>query len=252
MASPPRDVSAEIGSGGLSLVDIRKRFGRVTALDGLSIHVDHGEVVGLFGRDGAGKTTCFEAAMGLTSIDSGRIVMNGRDITKLTLDRRAPLGLSYLAQETSIFRGMTTAENISAVLEHTEPDMAARSERLDDLLDRFSIDYVRDTPTPRLSGGERRRCEVARAMASSPSIMLLDEPFAGIDPMSVASIRKTIEQLRGMDVGVLMADQNVHETIEVVDRTYVIHFGKLIFEGPPDEMLTNRDVRRFYLGQQYH
>lgn len=219
------------------------------ALDGLSLHVGHGEIVGLFGRDGAGKTVCFEAIMGLIAIDAGQIILDGRDITHLTVDRRGPLGLAYLQQEPSIFRGMTTAQNISAALEHTESDEQARGARLEELLDEFSIDYVRDVPSQRLSGGERRRCEVARAMAAAPSIMLLDEPFAGIDPMSVTSIKSTICQLRDMDVGILMADQNVHEAIQIIDRAYVIHLGKLIFEGTPDAMQADHEVRRLYLGE---
>ena len=209
-------------------------------------------MVGLFGRDGAGKTVCFEAIMGLTGIDSGRILFDGRDITKLSTDRRAPLGLSYLPQETSVFRGMTTGSNIAAVLEHTEPDRQARTQKLEDLLEKFSIEYVRDTPSQRLSGGERRRCEVARAMATDPAIMLLDEPFAGIDPMSVASIRNMICQLRDMNVGVLMADQNVHEAIQIVDRVYVIHHGRLIFSGSPANMLSDPEVSHQYLGEDFH
>ena len=238
-------------SDGLSLVSITKRFGKSVALDALSLHVGHGEIVGLFGEDGAGKTVCFETIMGLSSIDGGQIFLDGSEISKLTVDRRAPLGLSYLPQETSIFGGLTTAENISAVLEHTERDKRARAQRLENLLSIFAIEYVRDTPSSRLSGGERRRCEVARAMASSPTIMLLDEPFAGIDPMAVDSIKHAIRSLRSMNVGVLMADQNVHEAVDIIDRAYVIHRGTLIFDGKPEEMLTDKDVRQFYLGPEY-
>jgi lipopolysaccharide export system ATP-binding protein len=240
----------QVGEG-LGVISISKRFGRSLALDGLSLRVQRGEVVGLFGRDGAGKTVCFEAIMGFTAIDSGRIVLDGRDITRLTVDRRAPLGLSYLAQSSSIFGGMTTAENLAAVLEHTEPDKPARARRLEELLTTFAIESVRDTPAPRLSGGERRRCEVARAMATSPSIMLLDEPFAGIDPMSVTSIKETIRTLRTLDVGILMSDQNIRETLELVDRAYVIHHGKVIFEGTSDQMLVDAEVRRSYLGEDF-
>lgn len=235
---------------GLSVEAISKRFGGAVALDKLSLRVGRGEIVGLFGRDGAGKTVCFEAIMGLTGIDSGRMSLFGRDISKLIVSKRAPLGLTYLPQATSIFGGMTTSQNISCVLEHTERDASERARRLQELLDTFDIDYVRDVPAPRLSGGERRRCEVARAMASSPSIMLLDEPFAGIDPMSIASIKNTIVKLRSMNVGILMSDQNVRETISIVDRAYVIHHGNLIFHGSPGEMMVDRDVHRYYLGEE--
>ena len=238
-------------SDGLCVASVTKRFRRTLALDNLSIHIGRGEIVGLFGRDGAGKTVCFEAIMGFTGIDSGHISLNGREITKLTVDRRGPLGLSYLAQLSSIFGGMTTAENISAVLEITEPNKATRALRLEQLLQTFKIDYVRDTPSPRLSGGERRRCEVARAMAASPSFMLLDEPFAGIDPLSVRSIKETIRMLSASNVGILMSDQNLHETLELVDRAYVIDFGKVIFHGTPREMLSDTDVRRCYLGDDF-
>lgn len=251
MASGDTEAELDEQCDGLVVASLTKRYGKTLALDDLSLHVGHGEVVGLFGRDGAGKTTCFEAIMGLVGIDSGQVILDGRDITRLTIDRRAPLGLGYLKQESSIFGGMTTAENIAAALEHSERDKAVRSRRLEDLLERFSIEYVRDTPSPRLSGGERRRCEVARSMASSPNIMLLDEPFAGIDPLSVNSIKDTIRTLKKLGVGVLMADQNVRETIGIVDRAYVIHFGRLIFDGSPQHMMHDADVRRFYLGEDF-
>jgi lipopolysaccharide export system ATP-binding protein len=245
--SEPRCREAE----GLSIVAVTKRFGRSVALDNLTLHVGRGEIVGLFGRDGAGKTICFEAIMGLAAIDSGEILLDGIEITNLTVDQRGPLGLSYLPQEVSVFRDMTTAENLGAVLEHTEHDAAARASRLEALLKAFTIDYVRDTPASRLSGGERRRCEVARAMATSPSFMLLDEPFAGIDPMSVTSIKSTIRALKANSVGVLMSDQNVHEAIELIDRAYVIDRGRVIFEGSAEEMVSDAAVRSSYLGADF-
>lgn len=235
---------------GLVLQSLSKRFGRQRVLRDLSLHVARGEIVGLFGRDGAGKTLCFEAIMGLTSIESGRVLLDGRDITGLTIDRRAPLGLCFLSQETSIFRGMTTAENIAAVLELLEPDAAQRAQRLDALLEQFDIAYVRDTPAMRLSGGERRRCEVARAMAQTPSFMLFDEPFAGIDPMTVNSIIDVIRGLRRHSVGVLISDQNVHAMIELIDRAYVLHMGEIVFEGSPAAMLADETVHRLYLGHR--
>ena len=236
--------------GGLVLQSLSKRIGRRQVLNEVSLHVARGEIVGLFGGDGAGKTMCFEAIMGLTSIDSGQVLLDGRDITGLTIDRRAPLGLSFLSQETSIFRGMTTAQNIAAVLELLEPDAARRGLRLDALLDQFDIAYVRDTPAMRLSGGERRRCEVARAMAQTPSIMLFDEPFAGIDPMTVNSIISVIRDLRQHDVGVLISDQNVHAMVELIDRAYVLHRGEVVFSGSPAAMLADATVHRVYLGNR--
>lgn len=235
---------------GLEMVSVCKRFGKRAVLRGVSLHVEPGEIVGLFGRDGAGKTLCFEAIMGLTRIDSGQILLAGQDITGLTIDRRAPLGLSFLSQETSIFRGMTTAQNIAAVLELHEADAGKRASRLDELLAAFDIDYVRDTPAMRLSGGERRRCEVARAMAQTPSVMLFDEPFAGIDPMTVISITRVIRNLREQGVGILLSDQNVHAMIDLIDRAYVIHEGEIVFEGSPERMLADRLVHEVYLGPE--
>ena len=235
---------------GLAMTSVSKSFGTVRALRNMSLTVAPGEIVGLFGRDGAGKTVCFEAIMGLTGVDAGRIVLNGRDITRLTIDRRAPLGLSFLSQETSVFRGMTIAQNIDAVLELHEPDARARKERLDQLLVQFNIDYVRDTPAMRLSGGERRRCEVARAMATTPTIMLFDEPFAGIDPMTIATIANVISTLREQGVGALISDQNVHTMIELIDRAYVLHMGEIVFDGSPAAMMADDIVQSVYLGHK--
>lgn len=236
---------------GLSVIAISKRFGKVIALQDVSLNVAPGEVVGLFGRDGAGKTVCFEAIMGLTKIDSGRVLLDGKDITRPTVDRRGPLGLSYLSQQPSIFGGMTTAENIRAVLEHCEPDPQLQEQRLASLLAQFNIEYVRDTRAARLSGGEQKRCEIARAMAAVPSVMLLDEPFAGLDPFSVDSIGTAITTLRRMGVGILMSDQNVRAMIGIVDHTYVLHMGRIVFAGPPETMVRDADVRRVYLGDKY-
>jgi lipopolysaccharide export system ATP-binding protein len=237
---------------GLRAENLCKRFGHNQALDGLSLQVNRGEVVGLFGRDGAGKTVTFETMMGLTSLDSGRVLLDDQDITGLTIDRRAPLGVSYLAQEPSIFRAMTVAENIDTVLEVCQSDPVKRSERLEELLEEFGLGYVRDTPTTRLSGGERRRTEVARAMAASPAYVLLDEPFSGIDPLSVNSIKSTITKLRSLNIGVMMSDQNVRETLPIMDRVYVIHLGQLIFDGKPTAMLADATVQQLYLGEQFN
>ena len=243
--------SAEPGAG-LELRSVSKRFGRRQVLRDVSLRVGRGEIVGLFGRDGAGKTICFEAIMGLTGIETGQVLLDERDITRLTIDRRAPLGLSFLPQETSIFREMTTAQNIAAVLELLEPDKALRGPRLDALLAQFDIDYVRDTPATRLSGGERRRCEVARAMAQAPSIMLFDEPFSGIDPMTVNSIVEVISGLRYHDVGVLITDQNIPAMIGLIERAYVLHMGEVIFAGSVDDMLADELVHQVYLGAKSH
>jgi lipopolysaccharide export system ATP-binding protein len=237
--------------GGLSVESIAKSFGKRQVLHGLSLKVDRGEVVGLLGRDGAGKTITFFSILGLIGIDSGRVVLDGKDITKMPLDKRAKQGIGYLPQETSIFRGMTVSQNILAVLEQFEPLKAARQQRLEKLLEQFHIGYVRDTPARALSGGERRRCEIARAMAANPAIMLLDEPFAGIDPMSIADIRKMVIELKSHNIGILITDQNVHEMVDIVDRAYVIHEGRIVFEGSSTEMLANEHVRQVYLGAEY-
>lgn len=235
----------------LCVVSVAKAFGRRPVLKDISLEVRPGEVVGLLGRDGAGKTVTFFSILGLIKVDSGRITLDGNDLTKLPLDRRALLGLGYLPQETSIFRGMTVAQNILAVLEQFEPDPAERQQRLDELLTEFHIAYVRDTPARALSGGERRRCEIARAMAAKPSIMLLDEPFAGIDPMSIVDIKTMIMDLKNHNIGILITDQNVHEMVELVDRVYVIHDGVIMFQGSPQEMLSDQTVKEIYLGEEY-
>ncbi len=251
----PRLLNADNGLAGphkgLSVVSIAKSFGKRPVLKDISLKVDHAEVVGLLGRDGAGKTVTFFSILGLIKLDFGRILIDGEDITKLPLDRRARLGLGYLPQEASIFRGLTVAQNIMVVLEQFEPDAVAREARLNTLLTEFRISYVRDTPARALSGGERRRCEIARAMAAQPSIMLLDEPFAGIDPMSVVDIKNMIVDLKSHNIGILITDQNVHEMVELVDRVYVIHEGVVVFQGNPKEMLADHEVRDIYLGEEF-
>ncbi|MEH6758662.1 MAG: LPS export ABC transporter ATP-binding protein [Parasphingorhabdus sp.] len=235
----------------LSVDSIVKSFGKRLVLDGISLNVDRSEVVGLLGPDGAGKTVTFFSILGLAKVDSGHILLDGKDVTRLPLDQRARHGLGYLPQETSIFRGQTVAQNIMMVLELFERDKSKQALKLDELLAEFHIDYIRDTPAVALSGGERRRCEIARAMAASPSIMLLDEPFAGIDPMSVRDIKAMIEDLKRRNIGVLITDQNVHELVGLLDRVYILHEGRIVFEGMPEEMLENPDVRHFYLGESF-
>ncbi len=230
---------------------IEKSFGNRKVLDGVSLDVAAGEVVGLLGPNGAGKTICFYGIMGLTRLDGGRILLGGEDVTALPMSERGRRGLGYLPQEASIFRGMTVEENIRAVLEHRLHKRAEIDRRVDTLLVEFNITHIRDTPAPALSGGERRRCEIARAMAADPRVILLDEPFAGIDPLSIADIKTMVHELKQRGVGVLVTDHNVHEMLELVDRAYVIHGGKLLFAGEPQAVLHDPNVRHFYLGEDF-
>ncbi|HYE27984.1 MAG TPA: LPS export ABC transporter ATP-binding protein [Allosphingosinicella sp.] len=236
---------------GLAVVSIAKSYDRKVVLHDVSLGVERGEVVALLGPNGAGKTTCFYSVMGLVKPDSGRIVLEGQDITRLPMYRRAILGLGYLPQETSIFRGLTVSQNISAVLEVAVRDKAARRERLEQLLGEFHIGHLRDAPAMALSGGERRRCEIARALAADPSIMLLDEPFAGIDPISISDIRDLIQQLKKRGIGVLITDHNVRETLDIVDRAYIIYGGEVLFTGSPADLVRDENVRRLYLGESF-
>jgi lipopolysaccharide export system ATP-binding protein len=236
---------------GLSVVSIAKSYDKRVVLTDVSVSVGPGEVVGLLGPNGAGKTTCFYSVMGLVKPDSGRIMLDGDDITGLPMYRRAILGLGYLPQETSIFRGLSVEKNILTVLELAEPDKAARERRLDQLLDEFGLTRLRDAPAMALSGGERRRAEIARALAANPSIMLLDEPFAGIDPLSISDIRGLIVELKKRGIGVLITDHNVRETLDIVDRGYIIYDGRVLFAGSPEELVADENVRRLYLGESF-
>ncbi len=238
-------------SGGLAVISIAKSYDKRAVLLDVSLSVAKGEVVGLLGPNGAGKTTCFYSIMGLVKPDAGRIMLNGADITRLPMYRRAILGVGYLPQETSIFRGMTVEQNIGAVLEMVEPDKAVRAARLDQLLDEFSLTRLRASPAMALSGGERRRCEIARALAANPSIMLLDEPFAGIDPISISDIRDLVKELKTRGIGVLITDHNVRETLDIVDRACIIYDGQVLFAGSPEELVADANVRRLYLGEGF-
>ncbi|MBA3897314.1 MAG: LPS export ABC transporter ATP-binding protein [Sphingomonadaceae bacterium] len=242
---------AEVEASGLSVVSIAKSYDRRKVLEDVSLSISRGEVLGLLGPNGAGKTTCFYSIMGLVKPDSGRILLDGADITGLPMYRRAILGLGYLPQETSIFRGMTVAQNISAVLELAEPDKAERAARLEQLLGEFHLEGLRDANATALSGGERRRCEIARALAADPSIMLLDEPFAGIDPLSIADIRDLICQLKKRGIGVLITDHNVRETLDICDRACIIYDGHVLFAGSPADLVADENVRRLYLGEGF-
>ena len=247
------DIDPALGhiSRGLSVISIAKSYDRKAVLTDVSLGVDRGEVVGLLGPNGAGKTTCFYSVMGLVKPDSGRILLEGVDITGLPMYRRAILGLGYLPQETSIFRGLTVSQNIMAVLEVAEPNRRVREARLEQLLGEFHIAHLRDSSAMALSGGERRRCEIARALAADPSIMLLDEPFAGIDPISIADIRDLICQLKKRGIGVLITDHNVRETLDIVDRACIIYDGQVLFAGSPEALVADPNVRRLYLGESF-
>jgi len=245
------DAAADALDHGLAVVSIAKSYDKKAVLTDVSLGVDRGEVLGLLGPNGAGKTTCFYSIMGLVKPDSGRILLDGQDITGLPMYRRAILGLGYLPQETSIFRGLTVCQNIMAVLEVAEPDRKARGERLEQLLAEFHIEKLRDAPAMALSGGERRRCEIARALAANPSIMLLDEPFAGIDPISIQDIRDLIVELKSRNIGVLITDHNVRETLDIVDRACIIYGGQVLFAGSPEALVADENVRRLYLGESF-
>jgi lipopolysaccharide export system ATP-binding protein len=242
--------AAPAGSG-LDVRSIAKAYDRRAVLNDVSLSVSRGEVVGLLGPNGAGKTTCFYSIMGLVKPDSGRIFLDGQEITDLPMYRRAILGLGYLPQETSIFRGLTVEQNILAVLEVSEPDRAARSARLEKLLGEFGLTHLREAPALALSGGERRRCEIARSLAADPSIMLLDEPFAGIDPISISDIRDLVRELKQRGIGVLITDHNVRETLDIVDRACIIYDGQVLFQGTPQALVADQEVRRLYLGESF-
>ncbi len=220
-------------------------------VEDVSLNVRRGEAVGLLGPNGAGKTTVFYMITGLIKPDKGMIELDGHDVTGLPMYRRARLGIGYLPQEASIFRGLTVEDNIRAVLEIAEPDRDRRNQQLEALLDEFDIKRLRKSPSIALSGGERRRCEIARSLASNPSFMLLDEPFAGIDPIAVGDIQDLVQHLKGRGIGVLITDHNVRETLGLIDRAYIIHSGHVLTEGDPDAIVANRDVRRFYLGEDF-
>ena len=246
-------------AGALALADnewlaahgLEKSFGRRRVVKGVSLGVRRGEVVGLLGPNGAGKTTTFYMITGLITADGGAIEIDGYDVTHLPMYRRARLGVGYLPQEPSIFRGMTVEQNIMAVLELVEPNRARRRYRLDQLLEEFNIARLRASPSIALSGGERRRVEIARALASNPVFMLLDEPFAGIDPIAVNDIRALVRHLTSRGIGVLITDHNVRETLGLIDRAYIIHDGQVLMEGPPQAVVANEQVRRFYLGEDF-
>jgi len=237
--------------GLLAVRNLRKAYKARRVVEDVSMLVRRGEAVGLLGPNGAGKTTLFYMITGLIRPDGGVIELDGHDVTRLPMYRRARLGIGYLPQEASIFRGLSVEDNIMAVLEITQPDKRKRADELDALLEEFDIKRLRKTPSIALSGGERRRCEIARALAGRPSFMLLDEPFAGIDPIAIGDIQLLVQHLKRRGIGVLITDHNVRETLGLIDRAYIIHSGRVLTEGPPSEIVSHPDVRRFYLGEDF-
>ena len=232
----------------LEIFNIGKKYKKRTVLKNVSLHVRKGEAVGLLGPNGAGKTTCFYCVIGLITPNYGDIYINGEDITNLPMYKRAKMGIGYLPQEASIFRTLSVEDNIKAILEVVEEDESKRETMLDELLNEFSIAHLRKSPALALSGGERRRLEIARALASKPSFILLDEPLAGIDPIAVNEIRTLVSQLKNRGLGVLITDHNVRETLDIIDRAYILHGGTVLMEGTPDEIVNNEEVRKVYLG----
>jgi lipopolysaccharide export system ATP-binding protein len=244
----PEQLGAE---GWLTVHHVHKSYKKRLVVRGVSLAVGRGESVGLLGPNGAGKTTVFYMITGLVPADAGNITIDGMDVTRLPMYRRARLGIGYLPQEASIFRGLTVEKNIMAVLEIVEPSAKKRREKLDSLLEEFRITHLRKSPSIALSGGERRRCEIARALASGPSFMLLDEPFAGIDPIAVGDIQELVRHLTERGIGVLITDHNVRETLSLIDRAYIIYDGQVLTQGKPEEIIANDDVRRVYLGDMF-
>jgi lipopolysaccharide export system ATP-binding protein len=235
----------------LSAQNLAKRYKSRTVVKDVSLNVSHGEVVGLLGPNGAGKTTCFYMIVGLVSCDTGHIYLNDKDLTPYPMHQRARMGLSYLPQEASIFRKLTVAQNIMAVLEVQKLNKLQRQQRLEELLEELHISHLRDTLGMSLSGGERRRAEIARALAAEPRFILLDEPFAGVDPLSVIDIQRIIAHLCKLDIGVLITDHNVRETLDICHRAYIVNDGSLIAEGSPESILHNEHVREVYLGHHF-
>ena len=241
----------KLGKGTLAARNLAKAYKGRQVVHGVSFDLKGGEAVGLLGPNGAGKTTCFYMVTGLVPSDEGSIVIDGFDVTGMPMYRRARLGIGYLPQEASIFRGLTVEQNVRAVLEVVEKDRDRREADLDTLLEEFHIGHLRKSPAISLSGGERRRLEIARALASRPNYMLLDEPFAGIDPIAILDIQQLVRHLTARGIGVLITDHNVRETLGLIDRAYIIHAGEVLTHGSPDEIVQNPDVRRLYLGEGF-
>ena len=239
------------GDVGLHIANLRKSYRKRPVIRDVSIDLGRGEVVALLGPNGSGKTTCFYAIAGLVTPESGRVVIDGRDVTSLPMYRRAQLGIGYLPQEMSIFRGMSVEDNIMSILEIAVSDRLRRRERLEELLSEFSIEHLRRASALALSGGERRRVEIARCLAAGPKYVLLDEPFAGVDPIAVGEIRHLVADLKNRGIGVLITDHNVQETLQIVDRAYILHDGKVLMSGTTQQVVEDENVRRVYLGNNF-
>lgn len=251
MSAERPELSVTDGSAGLRVRNLRKSYKRRPVIRDVSLEVTRGEAVALLGPNGSGKTTCFYAIAGLLSPEAGIVSIDGRDVTLLPMYRRAKLGIGYLPQEMSIFRGMSVEDNIRAILEVNTRDRTTRMERLEELLAEFNIEHLRRTSALALSGGERRRVEIARCLAADPKYLLLDEPFAGVDPIAVGDIRALVAQLKTRGIGVLITDHNVRETLEIVDRAYILHDGVVLMSGTKDEVVRDENVRRVYLGNTF-
>lgn len=245
------DLSVTEGSSGLRIDNLRKSYKKKVVIRDVSMKLDRGEVIALLGPNGSGKTTSFYAIAGLVYPEGGSVTIDGRVVTNLPMYRRAKLGIGYLPQEMSIFRGMNVEDNIASILDISIKDRQKRRERLEELLSEFSIEHLRSAPALALSGGERRRVEIARCLATDPKYLLLDEPFAGVDPISVGDIRVLVADLKKRGIGVLITDHNVRETLEIVDRAYILHDGQVLMSGTPEEVVANENVRRVYLGDNF-
>ncbi|WP_135502633.1 LPS export ABC transporter ATP-binding protein [Roseovarius aestuariivivens] len=249
MARPDLQLAHE--SSGLVVENLRKSYKKRVVIRDVSLQLRQGEVVALLGPNGSGKTTSFYAIAGLIYPEGGHVKIDGRDVTALPMYRRAKLGIGYLPQEMSIFRGLSVEDNIMSILDISQPNRHKRRERLEELLSEFSIEHLRRAPALALSGGERRRVEIARCLAAHPKYLLLDEPFAGVDPISVGDIRHLVADLKKRGIGVLITDHNVRETLEIVDRAYILHDGQVLMSGSPEEVVSNENVRRVYLGENF-
>ena len=249
MSSP--DLTIAEGPSGLTIRHLRKSYRKKIVIRDFSMQLNRGEVVALLGPNGSGKTTTFYAVAGLVTPEGGTVLVDGKDVTTLPMYRRAQLGIGYLPQEMSIFRGLSVQDNIAAILDISLPMPHQRRERLEELLSEFSIEHLRRAPALALSGGERRRVEIARCLAANPNYLLLDEPFAGVDPISVGDIRHLVADLKNRGIGVLITDHNVRETLEIVDRAYILHDGQVLMSGTPQDVVQNENVRRVYLGDNF-
>ena len=249
--TPPPNLTVQTGDVGLEIISLRKSYRKRPVIRDVSITLGRGEVVALLGPNGSGKTTCFYAIAGLVAPEGGKVIIDGRDVTTLPMYRRAQLGIGYLPQEMSIFRGMSVEDNIMSILEIALKDRHQRRERLETLLSEFSIEHLRRASAMALSGGERRRVEIARCLAAGPKYVLLDEPFAGVDPIAVAEIRHLVADLKNRGIGVLITDHNVQETLQIVDRAYILHDGKVLMSGTTQDVVQDENVRRVYLGNNF-